>query len=840
MKQNKKLSRIGTLMLCVLMLFSCLVMIPAEDATAQGTQSTPIVEAQESDATPTATDEEKQAPSLAPTSETTSATTDAPTSEETSATTDAPTSEETSATTDAPTSETTSTATDTSVSEATSTATDTSVSEATSTSTDTPTSETTSATTDTPTFTDEETLAVGEESLAMAEEITLLSFFDGTMVLTGVTMGGLPAAVDADLGTGVYADITSLTISGTLNSIDFAFIRNNLSGLTELNLSGMSNTVLPDSALGNSPGLGDGRLNNLTTVTLPDGLTTIGSHAFADCVNLVMIALPEGLTTIGVNTFRNCQNLALTALPDGLWIIASYAFYNCPNLTLTALPDGLLTIGPAAFYDCYNITLTALPDGVKTINERAFYNCTGLTTVSMPGVTTIWAQAFAGCTGLTAVDMPSVSSIGAGVFDGCTSLIEAGLPNGTVTVAGSPAAGGTVWLQPTAPDTLSLTATANAGYSFNNWSGASSGIADITAGSTTYTLPASGGNVSLKANFGQAPDITNTETALSVEQGAAGTLTVTAQGIPTPVLSATLQGGGALPDWITFTPSTGEITASPPAGQAIGNTIITVTAGNGIGSDARKDFTITVTEASSVTGVTVSPDQVTVLNGGTQAFTANVTVTGSAGTAVNWSVSGALSPDTNITEGGLLTVGAGETAQTLTVTATSVFDSTKTGNAAVTVVISVTGVTLDKSTLTLAVGKSKTLTATVAPPNATNKAVKWSSSDTAIAAVDDSGKITAVAPGEATITVTTADGGFTAACVVTVVVPVTGVTPDNTTPTQGAGGSGTPTATVTAAAGQPKTGDDSNIWLWILFGVSSLLAGLYLLGCKKQRNKKAK
>ena len=828
MKQNKKLSRIGTLMLCVLMLFSCLVMIPAEDATAQGTQSTPIVEAQESDATPTATDEEKQAPSLAPTSETTSATTDAPTSEETSATTDAPTSE------------TTSTATDTSVSEATSTATDTSVSEATSTSTDTPTSETTSATTDTPTFTDEETLAVGEESLAMAEEITLLSFFDGTMVLTGVTMGGLPAAVDADLGTGVYADITSLTISGTLNSIDFAFIRNNLSGLTELNLSGMSNTVLPDSALGNSPGLGDGRLNNLTTVTLPDGLTTIGSHAFADCVNLVMIALPEGLTTIGVNTFRNCQNLALTALPDGLWIIASYAFYNCPNLTLTALPDGLLTIGPAAFYDCYNITLTALPDGVKTINERAFYNCTGLTTVSMPGVTTIWAQAFAGCTGLTAVDMPSVSSIGAGVFDGCTSLIEAGLPNGTVTVAGSPAAGGTVWLQPTAPDTLSLTATANAGYSFNNWSGASSGIADITAGSTTYTLPASGGNVSLKANFNQAPEITNTATALSVEQGATGTLTVTAQGIPTPVLSATLQGGGALPDWITFTPSTGEITASPPAGQAIGNTIITVTAGNGIGSDARKDFTITVTEASSVTGVTVSPDQVTVLNGGTQAFTANVTVTGSASTAVNWSVSGALSPDTHITEGGLLTVGADETAQTLTVTATSVFDSTKTGNAAVTVVIPVTGVTLDKSTLTLAVGKSKTLTATVAPPNATNKAVMWSSSDTAIAAVDDSGKITAVAPGEATITVTTADGGFTAVCVVTVVVPVTGVTPDNTTPTQGAGGSGTPTATVTAAAGQPKTGDDSNIWLWILFGVSSLLAGLYLLGFKKQRNKKAK
>ena len=803
MKQNKKLSRIGTLLLCVLMLFSCLVMIPAEDATAQGTQSTPIVEAQESEATPTATDEEKQAPSPAPTSEETSAATDTPTSEETSAAADTPTSE------------------------------------ATSTATDTPASETTSTATDAPTFTDEETLASSEESLAMAEEITLRSFFDGAMVLTGMTAGGLQAAVDANLGTGVYADITSLTISGRMSNSDFGFIRNNLTSMTELNLSGVNNNTLYDYALNNGPGFADGRLNNLTTVTLPSYLISIGNYAFNNCYNLTLTAaLPDVLQTMGAYAFKNCYNLTLTALPDGVKAISPEAFAGCTGLTTVSMP-GVTNINLGAFAGCTGLTAVDTPS-VSSIGAGAFDGCISLTAVDMPSVSFIGAGAFDGCTGLAAVDMPSVFSIGAGAFDGCTSLIEAALPNGTVTVAGSPAAGGTVWLQPTAPDTLSLTAIANAGSPFINWSGASSGIADITAESTTYTLPASSGNVSLKANFGQAPEITNTETALSVEQGAAGTLTVTAQGFPTPVLSATLQRGGALLDWITFTPSTGEITASPSAGQTTGNTIITVTADNGIGSDARKDFTITVTEASSVTGVTVSPDQVTVLNGGTQAFTENVTVTGGASTAVNWSVSGALSPDTNITEGGLLTVGADETAQTLTVTATSVFDSTKTGSAAVTVVIPVTGVALDKSTLTLAVGKSKTLTATVAPPNATNKAVMWSSSDTAIAAVDDSGKITAVAPGEATITVTTADGGFTAACVVTVVVPVTGVTPDNTTPTQGAGGSGTPTATVTAAAGQPKTGDNSNIWLWILFGVSSLLAGLYLLGCKKQRNKKAK
>ena len=90
-------------------------------------------------------------------------------------------------------------------------------------------------------------------------------------------------------------------------------------------------------------------------------------------------------------------------------------------------------------------------------------------------------------------------------------------------------------------------------------------------------------------------------------------------------------------------------------------------------------------------------------------------------------------------------------------------------SATMNVEIPVTGVTLDKDTLALNTGDNKTatLTATVAPNKATNKAVTWKSSDESVATVVD-GVVTAVKFGTATVTVETVDGGFTAICVVTV------------------------------------------------------------------------
>ncbi len=84
-----------------------------------------------------------------------------------------------------------------------------------------------------------------------------------------------------------------------------------------------------------------------------------------------------------------------------------------------------------------------------------------------------------------------------------------------------------------------------------------------------------------------------------------------------------------------------------------------------------------------------------------------------------------------------------------------------------TTIVDVTDVTLDKNAATVNAGTPVTLTATVAPENATNKTVTWASSDEKIATVDKNGKVTAVKPGTATITAT-AGGDKTAECEVTV------------------------------------------------------------------------
>ena len=137
-----------------------------------------------------------------------------------------------------------------------------------------------------------------------------------------------------------------------------------------------------------------------------------------------------------------------------------------------------------------------------------------------------------------------------------------------------------------------------------------------------------------------------------------------------------------------------------------------------------------------------------------------------------------------------------ESGQTLTIPDGASLDTngkltvdggTLTQNGTVTgdVTYKVTGVSLSPTTLTLDVGASSTLTATITPDNASNKSINWESGNTGVATVDTSGKVTAVAQGTTTITATAADGsGKSAECSVTVKeaanVPVESVSLDKT------------------------------------------------------------
>ena len=97
------------------------------------------------------------------------------------------------------------------------------------------------------------------------------------------------------------------------------------------------------------------------------------------------------------------------------------------------------------------------------------------------------------------------------------------------------------------------------------------------------------------------------------------------------------------------------------------------------------ELTVTSGTTPTITGVTVTPATATVQQGNTQQFSASVTGTGDFSQAVTWTVEGAASAGTTISTSGLLTVGADETAPTLTVRATAKGDNTNSGTAAVTV-----------------------------------------------------------------------------------------------------------------------------------------------------------
>ncbi|WP_051775520.1 Ig-like domain-containing protein [Paenibacillus tyrfis] len=122
----------------------------------------------------------------------------------------------------------------------------------------------------------------------------------------------------------------------------------------------------------------------------------------------------------------------------------------------------------------------------------------------------------------------------------------------------------------------------------------------------------------------------------------------------------------------------------------------------------------------------------------------------------------------------------------------------------VTEIVPVTGVKLNTSAISMTVGGTEMLTATVEPANATNKAVTWKSSDPNVATVDASGKVTAVGAGTAAITATTVDGSYTAAAEVNVSIPatsigVTGVKLNASAISMTAGGTEMLTATVEPA-----------------------------------------
>lgn len=169
-------------------------------------------------------------------------------------------------------------------------------------------------------------------------------------------------------------------------------------------------------------------------------------------------------------------------------------------------------------------------------------------------------------------------------------------------------------------------------------------------------------------------------------------------------------------------------------------------------------------EPVAPTSINVTPSSASVNLGSTLNLTATVLPSGASQNVV-WE--GSNSGIATVSNGVVTPVSVGQ----VTITARSTVNSLIYGSASINVTntpISVSSISLDKSTLNLTVGSTSQVVATLLPSNATNNTINWSSTNNTIASVNASGLVSANGVGSATITATTVDGGFTSSVSVSV------------------------------------------------------------------------
>ncbi len=341
-------------------------------------------------------------------------------------------------------------------------------------------------------------------------------------------------------------------------------------------------------------------------------------------------------------------------------------------------------------------------------------------------------------------------------------------------------------------ETFSLVATVlpkDAEYDGVIWASSNASVANVNSGAVsavkegTATITASAGgksatcSVKVSSKIVAVTSITLDKTSLSMQVGE--TETITAIVSPDNATDKTVEWGSS--DVAVATVADGIITA-----KKSGEATITAKSGSCI---AECKVTITVSAES----VTLDKTSLSLAIGESATLTATVKPDDATDKTVAWSSSD--ESVAKVDNGKVTAVKSGKA----TVTAKC---GVKTAECAVTVTVPVSSITLDKTTLSLVIGESFTLTATVKPDDATDKTVTWSSSDESVAKVDN-GKVTAVKSGKATVTAKC--GVKTAECAVTVTVPVSSITLDKTTLSLVIGESFTLTATVKPDDATDKT-----------------------------------
>ena len=209
-----------------------------------------------------------------------------------------------------------------------------------------------------------------------------------------------------------------------------------------------------------------GNDNKLTEIEIPKSLEEcrysvnsagIDGGAFDNCANLKTVTFEEGTTEIAEGLFAGCTGIEQIRIPDTVTVIESGAFGGCINLKEITVPDNVTEIQRSAFEYCSSLKTAKLSGNLESIGVYAFDNCTSLTEVHLSNIIKeIPSSTFSGCKKLTTINFPStLTMIGNSAFSGCESLPEAILPSGVEKIESNAFKNCKAMKKAVVPDTVS-------------------------------------------------------------------------------------------------------------------------------------------------------------------------------------------------------------------------------------------------------------------------------------------------------------------------------------------------------------------------------------------------
>ena len=537
----------------------------------------------------------------------------------------------------------------------------------------------------------------------------------------------------------------------------------------------------------NTQYLGEGYGYYTNTVQIPSTITVEGEtytvtgiqeKAFYSCPELKNVQIPSTVSTIGAQAFGESPLLSKIIVDptnQNFYADNNGILFNktqtelifCPKTVSGAytVPEDVQKIHAFAFNNCKQITSVVLPNGLKRIEDGAFWGCSNMTSANIPsGLTYLGSDAFRNASSLSSsIVLPStLSEIGSSAFKRCTSLSNVTIENGVEII------GGSAFVDCSNLKSIDIP---NSVYSLGT-------SAFENAGLTSINIPESITNIQASVFYGcKLTKITLHAGLKSIdaEAFADNGTNIEKVEIPESVISIGINafnGTNVKNFYINNIPSKIDLNANSPF-KATGTSIHVFTQMKNIFENATnwsnyKGHFVDDIEITHVESITLDNESMTVLTTKTGKLNATINPEDARVKDVTYTSSNDDIIAIVDAKAGTFIAGAEEGEATITCTAndgTDVFAKCK-----ITVkksFVPATSVTLNKTNASMEVGNSLKLTATITPANATFKNIIWVSSDEDVAEVSN-GTVTAVGPGNATITAISGDGAARAKCTIVV------------------------------------------------------------------------